>query len=62
MQAEVEEIAAVEAGVKRLKQKMADLHLQLNQQHQCVSLAGSSEYQHCVQNFQSEQYVTISLT
>ncbi|CAM6048354.1 unnamed protein product, partial [Sphagnum compactum] len=54
-QAEVEEIAAVEADVKRLKQKMANLHLQLNQQHQSVSLAGSSEYQHRVQNFQSGQ-------
>ncbi len=41
---------------------MANLHLQLNQQHQCVSLAGSSEYQHRLQKFQSEQYVTISLT
>lgn len=32
--AELEEIALAEADVARLKQKVAELHLQLNQQHQ----------------------------
>ncbi|CAM6069125.1 unnamed protein product [Sphagnum tenellum] len=56
--AEVEEIAAVEADVARLKQKVADLHLQLNQQRQQqhgAPVADSSERQHCVKNLQAQQ-------
>jgi hypothetical protein len=63
--AEVEEIAAVEADVARLKQKVADLHLQLNQQRQQqhgMSVADSSERQHRVKSLQAQQYVLISLT
>ncbi len=61
----MEEIAAVEADVARLKQKVADLHLQLNQQRQQqhgVPVADSSERQHRVKNLQAQQYVAISLT
>jgi hypothetical protein len=61
----VEEIAAVEADVAHLKQKVADLHLQLNQQRQQqhrLSVADSSERQHRVKNLQAQQYVLISLT
>ncbi|CAM6043973.1 unnamed protein product [Sphagnum compactum] len=56
--AEVEEIAAVEADVARLKQKVADLHLQLNQQRQQqhgVPVADSSERQHRVKSLQAQQ-------
>ncbi len=61
----MEEIAAVEADVARLKQKVADLHLQLNQQRQQqhgVPVADSSERQHRVKSLQAQQYVAISLT
>ncbi|XP_066168099.1 rho GTPase-activating protein 7 isoform X1 [Oryza sativa Japonica Group] len=47
--AELEEIALAEADVARLKQKVAELHLQLNQQrqHQYGSLADANDrYQH----------------
>jgi hypothetical protein len=58
--AEVEEIAAVEADVARLKQKVADLHLQLNQQRQQqhgMSVADSSERQHRVKSLQAQQRI-----
>ncbi|CAM6045781.1 unnamed protein product [Sphagnum compactum] len=57
---EVEEIAAVEADVARLKQKVADLHLQLNQQRQQqhgMSVADSSERQHRVKSLQAQQRI-----
>jgi hypothetical protein len=59
--AEVEEIAAVEADVARLKQKVADLHLQLNQQRRQqhgASLADSTERRYRVKSLQAQQYVT----
>ncbi|KAL5708405.1 Rho GTPase-activating protein 7 [Ranunculus cassubicifolius] len=55
--AELEEIALAEADVARLKQKVAELHLQLNQQRQSQygSLSDASDrYQH-IQNLQSQQ-------
>ncbi|CAK9857091.1 unnamed protein product [Sphagnum jensenii] len=58
--AEVEEIAAVEADVAHLKQKVADLHLQLNQQRQQqhgMSVADSSERQHRVKSLQAQQRI-----
>jgi small-conductance mechanosensitive channel len=56
----VEEIAAVEADVAHLKQKVADLHLQLNQQRQQqhgMSVADSSERQHRVKSLQAQQRI-----
>ncbi|XVE79003.1 hypothetical protein DITRI_Ditri14bG0023100 [Diplodiscus trichospermus] len=55
--AELEEIALAEADVARLKQKVAELHHQLNQQrqHHCGSLSDASDcYQH-VQNHNAQQ-------
>ncbi|XP_043691545.1 rho GTPase-activating protein 7-like [Telopea speciosissima] len=55
--AELEEIALAEADVVRLKQKVAELHLQLSQQrqHQFGSLSDACDrYQH-VQNLHSQQ-------
>lgn len=55
--AELEEIALAEADVARLKQKVAELHHQLNQQrqHHYSSLSDASDrYQH-VQNHNSQQ-------
>ncbi|XP_043721739.1 rho GTPase-activating protein 7-like isoform X2 [Telopea speciosissima] len=55
--AELEEIALAEADVARLKQKVAELHLQLNQQrqHHFGSLSDACDrYQH-VQNIHSQQ-------
>lgn len=48
--AELEEIALAEADVARLKKKVAELHLQLNQQrqHQCSFVADDSDH---YQNF-----------
>ncbi|KAK4784002.1 hypothetical protein SAY86_018370 [Trapa natans] len=45
MRAELEEIALAEADVARLKQKVSELHNQLNQQrqHHCGSLSDTSE-------------------
>ncbi|XP_058107858.1 rho GTPase-activating protein 7 isoform X2 [Magnolia sinica] len=57
--AELEEIALAEADVARLKQKVAELHLQLNQQrqHHYGSLSDACDrYQH-VQNLQSQQKI-----
>ncbi len=57
----MEEIAAVEADVARLKQKVADLHLQLNQQRRQqhgASLADSTERGYRVKSLQAQQYVT----
>jgi len=54
--AELEEIALAEADVARLKQKVAELHHQLNQQrqHNYGSLSDASDrYQH-VQNHGSQ--------
>lgn len=58
--AEVEEIAVVEADVARLKQKVAELHLQLNQQRQQqhgMSLSDSSERQQRVKSLQAQQKI-----
>jgi predicted secreted protein len=48
--AELEEIALAEADVARLKQKVAELHHQLNQQRQhhygSLTDVGSDRYQH----------------
>ncbi|KAH8975077.1 hypothetical protein BDL97_01G137200 [Sphagnum fallax] len=58
--AEVEEIAAVEADVARLKQKVADLHLQLNQQRRQqhgASLADSTERRYRVKSLQAQQRI-----
>ncbi|KAG0478810.1 hypothetical protein HPP92_013529 [Vanilla planifolia] len=47
--AELEEIALAEADVARLKKKVAELHLQLNQQsqHHCTSMSEAGDhYQH----------------
>uniref|UniRef100_A0A7I4EN77 Rho-GAP domain-containing protein n=2 Tax=Physcomitrium patens TaxID=3218 RepID=A0A7I4EN77_PHYPA len=58
--AEVEEIAIVEADVARLKQKVAELHLQLNQQRQQqhgLSLTDSSERQQRVKSLQAQQKI-----
>ena len=55
--AELEEIALAEADVARLKQKVAELHHQLNQQRQnhYGSLSDACDrYQH-VQNHNSQQ-------
>lgn len=55
--AELEEIALAEADVARLKQKVAELHHQLNQQrqHHYSSLSDACDrYQH-VQNHSSQQ-------
>lgn len=55
--AELEEIALAEADVARLKQKVAELHLQLNQQRQHTygSLSDVCDrYQH-VQSLHSQQ-------
>ncbi|KAF6155414.1 hypothetical protein GIB67_019940, partial [Kingdonia uniflora] len=55
--AELEEIALAEADVAKLKQKVAELHLQLNQQrqHHYGSLSDASDrYQH-IQNLHSQQ-------
>jgi hypothetical protein len=55
--AELEEIALAEADVTRLKQKVAELHHQLNQQrqHHYGSLSDASDcYQH-VQNHNPPQ-------
>lgn len=54
--AELEEIALAEADVARLKQKVAELHHQLNQQrqHHYGSLSDASRYQH-VHNHNSQQ-------
>ncbi|XP_077250883.1 rho GTPase-activating protein 7-like [Tasmannia lanceolata] len=57
--AELEEIALAEADVARLKQKVAELHLQLNQQrqHHYGSLSDACDrYQH-VQNLHSQQKI-----
>ncbi|KAL6010101.1 hypothetical protein ACLOJK_000532 [Asimina triloba] len=61
--AELEEIALAEADVARLKQKVAELHLQLNQQrqHHYGSLSDASDrYQH-VQNLHSQHLMFDSL-
>ncbi|KAG0559455.1 hypothetical protein KC19_10G106200 [Ceratodon purpureus] len=58
--AEVEEIAVVEADVARLKQKVAELHLQLNQQRQQqhgMSLSDSNERQQRVKSLQAQQKI-----
>lgn len=55
----MEEIAVVEADVARLKQKVAELHIQLNQQRQQqhgMSLTDSSERQQRVKSLQAQQY------
>jgi hypothetical protein len=55
--AELEEIALAEADVARLKQKVAELHHQLNQQrqHHYGSLSDASDcFQH-VQNHNPQQ-------
>jgi hypothetical protein len=46
MKAELEEISLTESGVARLKQKVAELHLQLNQlrQHQDESFIDASDH------------------
>jgi hypothetical protein len=57
----VEEIAAVEADVTRLKQKVADLHLQLNQQRRQqhgALLADPTERRYRVKSLQAQQYAT----
>ncbi|CAM6128714.1 unnamed protein product [Calypogeia fissa] len=55
--AELEEIAIVEADVARLKQKVAELHLQLSlqKQQQGGSLTDASERHERVRNLQSQQ-------
>ncbi|KAL2608815.1 hypothetical protein R1flu_027388 [Riccia fluitans] len=55
--AELEEIAVVEADVAKLKQKIADLHLQLSQQKQQQggSLSDASERHERVKNLQAQQ-------
>lgn len=53
--AELEEIALAEADVARLKQKVAELHHQLNQQrqHHYGSISDASDrYQHAQNNSQ----------
>ncbi|KAF9665779.1 hypothetical protein SADUNF_Sadunf16G0159200 [Salix dunnii] len=62
--AELEEIALAEADVTRLKQKVAELHHQLNQQrqHHYGSLSDASDcYQH-VQNHNPQQTIKLSLS
>lgn len=54
----MEEIAVVEADVARLKQKVAELHLQLNEQRQhqhSMSSSDSSERQQRVKSLQAQQ-------
>ncbi|XP_062215558.1 rho GTPase-activating protein 7-like isoform X2 [Phragmites australis] len=48
--AELEEIALAEADVARLKQKVSELHLQLNQQrqHQYGSAVDANDHHHCL--------------
>ena len=61
--AELEEIALAEADVARLKQKVAELHHQLNQQrqHHYGSLSDACDrYQH-VQNHNTQQWVRYPL-
>ncbi|XP_058196402.1 rho GTPase-activating protein 6-like isoform X3 [Rhododendron vialii] len=55
--AELEEIALAEADVARLKQKVAELHHQLNQQrqHHYGSLSDSCDHYEHVQNHNSQQ-------
>ncbi|BBN19325.1 protein MpREN [Marchantia polymorpha subsp. ruderalis] len=55
--AELEEIAVVEADVARLKQKVAELHLQLSQQKQQQggSLSDASDRHERVRNLQAQQ-------
>ncbi|XP_020276734.1 rho GTPase-activating protein 7-like isoform X2 [Asparagus officinalis] len=58
--AELEEIALAEADVARLKQKVAELHLQLNQQRhdQCGSFSDDcSRYQHLSNHLPSQKAV-----
>ncbi|KAJ7535096.1 hypothetical protein O6H91_12G018100 [Diphasiastrum complanatum] len=59
MQAELEEIAYVEADVARLKQRIAELHIQLNQQRQQqgYSLAENTECLQRVKGLQSQQKI-----
>lgn len=55
--AELEEIALAEADVARLKQKVAELHHQLNQQrqHHYGSLSDACDHYQHVQNHNSQQ-------
>lgn len=57
--AELEEIALAEADVARLKQKVAELHHQLNQQrqHHYGSLSDACDRYQNVQNHNSQQWV-----
>ncbi|CAM0873244.1 unnamed protein product [Alopecurus aequalis] len=58
--AELEEIALAEADVARLKQKVAELHLQLNQQRQHQygpSLDGNDRYHRIPGNFSQQNFV-----
>lgn len=58
MHAEMQEIAAVEADVARLKQKLAEVHTQFSQQHHpqhgMASVMDSSERQR-VKSLQAQQ-------
>ena len=56
--AELEEIALAEADVARLKQKVAELHHQLNQQrqHHYGSLSDACDRYQNVQNHSSQQW------
>lgn len=55
--AELEEIALAEADVARLKQKVAELHLQLNQQrqHQYGPMVDSNDRYHRIPGHFSQQ-------
>lgn len=55
--AELEEIALAEADVARLKQKVAELHLQLNQQrqHQYGSVVDANDRHHRLPGHFSQQ-------
>jgi len=58
--AELEEIALAEADVARLKQKVAELHLQLNQQRQHQygpSLEGNDRYHRIPGHFSQQNFV-----
>ncbi|KAJ7545838.1 hypothetical protein O6H91_08G012500 [Diphasiastrum complanatum] len=59
MQAELEEIAFVEADVARLKQRVTELHIQLNQQRQQqgYSFAENAECLQRVKSLQSQQKI-----
>ncbi|GJN31508.1 hypothetical protein PR202_gb19917 [Eleusine coracana subsp. coracana] len=61
--AELEEIALAEADVARLKQKVAELHLQLNQQrqHQYGSAVDADDRHHRLPGHFSQQYDTSSV-